>query len=86
MQSANRNPLAGQDALQVLEGVTHLFVAKGKKTLHFDLTETRPADAELLELLLGRSGKLRAPSIRKGTHLLVGYNEDILRVEFTRSA
>lgn len=62
----------------MLEGVTDLYVAKGKKTLHFDLASDRPPDAELMKLLLGRSGKLRAPAIKTGSRLLVGYNAEIL--------
>jgi arsenate reductase-like glutaredoxin family protein len=58
--------------------VTDLHVAKGKKVLHFDLTAGRPSDDELLALLLGRSGKLRAPAIRTGSQLVIGYNPEIL--------
>ena len=53
-------------------------VAKGKKVLDLDLSEERLSDDELLELMLGRSGKLRAPSIRVRNDLLIGYNEDLL--------
>jgi arsenate reductase-like glutaredoxin family protein len=53
-------------------------VAKGKKVLEFDLNRQRPSDDELLGLMLGRSGKLRAPSIRVGNELLIGYNDDLL--------
>ena len=53
-------------------------VAKGKKVLDVDLTADRPTDEELLALLLGRSGKLRAPTIRVRTELLVGYNQELL--------
>ena len=38
----------------------------------------RPADEELLPLLLGRSGKLRAPTFRCATRLIVGYNQALL--------
>ena len=78
MQSAGREPLEGVAALSVLEGVTELFVAKGKKVLHVDLAAAPLGDAELLGLLLGRSGKLRAPTIRTGDSLLVGYNSELL--------
>jgi hypothetical protein len=64
--------------LGLLEGIEHLHVAKGSKVLHFTLSHDRPSKATLLELLLGRSGKLRAPTIRKGTTLLVGYNSELL--------
>ena len=62
-----------------MEGITDLYVAKGKKTVHFDLANTRPSDEEILSLIMGRSGKLRAPAIRKGSVLVVGFNPDILR-------
>ena len=53
-------------------------MAKGKKSLFFDLEKQRPSDKELLGLLLGRSGKLRAPAIRIGRRLIVGYNSELL--------
>ena len=77
VQSATKEPVIGEAALTVLEGIEHLHVAKGTKILHFDLSRDRPADAELLGMLLGRSGKLRAPTIRTGATLLVGYNLDL---------
>ena len=66
-----------------MEGVTDLFVAKGKKTVHIALGDARPSDEELLGLLLGRSGKLRAPVLRAGSKLIVGYNADILEEQLT---
>ena len=63
--------------LALLEGMDELFVAQGK-VLHFDLKTERPADDELLGLLLGRSGKLRAPALRRGARLIVGYNQELL--------
>ncbi len=61
-----------------MDGLTDLYVAKGKKTVHFDLANDRPTDDEILGLIMGRSGKLRAPAIRKGSVLVVGFNPDIL--------
>jgi hypothetical protein len=62
----------------VLDGVTDLRVAKGRAVLRFDLVRDRPSDSVLLGLLLGRSGKLRAPTLRVGSRLLVGYNEELV--------
>lgn len=70
--------MVGEEALAVLEGIDELWVAKGRKILRFDLGADRPADEELLDLMLGRSGKLRAPTSRVGRRLLIGYNEDLL--------
>ena len=55
-----------------------LYVAKGRKTLHFDLKNDRPADEEILAVILGRSGTLRAPTLRRGSTFIVGYNDGIL--------
>lgn len=73
--------MEGEAALDLLAGVSDLFVAKGRKTLHYDLARERPPDADLLALLLGRSGKLRAPAMRVGSKLLVGYNDEMLTSE-----
>lgn len=75
---ATRDPVEGEAALALLEGITDLHVAKGRKTLHFDLEKHRPADREILAVILGRSGKLRAPALRVGSRMIVGYNADIL--------
>ena len=68
-----------QAALDLLDGVTDLFVAKGKKSLHIDLRKERPSDDDLLQLMLGRSGTLRAPTLKSGKRLIVGFNADILQ-------
>jgi len=70
--------VVGDAALELPEGADELWVAKGKRVERVDLTAERPDDAALLELLLGRSGKLRAPTLRTGARLLVGYNEELL--------
>ncbi len=78
VRSASKEPIEGRAALDVLDGITDLYVAKGKRVEHVDLTASRPSDDELLTVLLGRSGKLRAPTVRSGSRLLVGYNADLL--------
>lgn len=46
--------------------------------MHVDLTEARPSDEELLTMLLGRTGKLRAPAIKTGKKVVVGFNAELL--------
>jgi len=60
----------------VTRGVDEIYVARGKKAVHVDLKASRPGKAELLALLLGPTGGLRAPTLRVGRTLLVGFNED----------
>ena len=78
MRSATRDPLAGDEVLALLDGVSDLYVTRGKKVVHVDLGADRPADEDLVALLCSRFGKLRAPTMRSGDRLLVGYNAEML--------
>ena len=51
-------------------------VAKGKKIVTFEMADD-PSDDDLLAVMLGRSGTLRAPTLRRGKTLLVGFNADL---------
>ena len=59
----------------MLAGVDELYVTKGKRFVHVDLGKEKPDSAALLGLLLGPTGNLRAPTLRKGRTLLVGFDE-----------
>ena len=59
-----------------------LYVAKGKKIVHLDLKRQKPPRAALLGLLLGPTGNLRAPTLRKGRKLIVGFDEDTYKKLF----
>ena len=63
---------------RLARGRDRAFRRQGQRVLRFDLSSQRPTDEELLPLLLGRSGKLRAPALRCGTRLIVGYNQALL--------
>ena len=52
-----------------------LIAAKGKKVTTLDLQSAPPADAVLAGLMLGPTGNLRAPIMRVGQTILVGYND-----------
>jgi hypothetical protein len=52
-----------------------LVAAKGKKVTTIDLQSASPADDILAGLMLGPTGNLRAPIMRVGQTLLVGYND-----------
>ncbi len=71
------------EALALLDGVAELRVAKGRKVVEVDLTAgDRPADSELVDMMVSRWGKLRAPALRVGATFVVGYNQDILASVF----
>ncbi len=55
-----------------------LIAAKGKKVTTIDLRTAPPADEILAGLMLGPTGNLRAPIMRVGQTILVGYNDQAL--------
>ena len=59
-----------------MRNASQLYVAKGKKVVHINLRKEQPSDDELAKLLLGPSGNLRAPTLRKGKTLIVGFDEE----------
>ena len=52
-----------------------IYAAKGKRVVHMDLRRDKPAKTDLLGVLLGPTGNLRAPTLRKGRTLIVGFDE-----------
>ena len=52
-----------------------LIAAKGKKVTTIDLQSAPPADDVLAGLMLGPTGNSRAPIMRVGQTILVGYND-----------
>lgn len=77
--NAKKNPIKGRAALGVLDDVDELHVVKGQRVVRVDLRKQRPSDEELLSLLLGPSGNLRAPTVRRGRRLVVGFHEPTYR-------
>ena len=68
--------MEGDDALSLLVDVNQLYVAKGKKVVHVNLKTEELDNEAAKKLLLGPSGNLRAPTLRKGKTLIVGFNEE----------
>src|SRR4051794_21404468 len=72
--SAN-SKLGAKDALALARAATRLVVSKGTKLTVLDLREAH-TDDEILELLLGPTGNLRAPAMRRGSTLYVGFPKE----------
>jgi arsenate reductase-like glutaredoxin family protein len=73
---ANKQKKGRAEALQLAKTAAKIFVAKGKNIVSFDMKKDKPNDDALAAHLLGHTGNLRAPTIRVGTTLFVGFNED----------
>lgn len=57
-------------------GADEFYSARGKKVVHIDLKNERPDDAAILSLMLGPTGNLRAPTLRIGRTIIVGFDEE----------
>ena len=68
---ARKSKLTEEDLEELFDGAKEVVVTKGKKSLTF-----APGDPELASVALGRSGTLRAPTIKVGTRFRVGYSEE----------
>ncbi len=53
-----------------------MIVARGKKVVTFKMAD-KPGDDELAAAMLGPTGNLRAPTIRAGKTVLVGFSEEV---------
>ncbi len=55
---------------------------KGKKVTTFDLTTDKPVISDMLAVMLGPTGNLRAPTVVRGKIVLIGFNEEIYENNF----
>ena len=66
--------LGRDDAVSLARQCDTLIVAKGKKVTTFDVSGN-PGE-EMVNAMLGPTGNLRAPAVRSGRTLLVGFNAE----------
>ncbi|MCM3878128.1 MAG: hypothetical protein NEA02_17155 [Thermoanaerobaculia bacterium] len=74
-RKAKSDPLSEKDVRGLLKEVDEVVIAKGKSA------RTVPARDATLDDLRGPSGNFRAPIMRIGRRLLVGFHEESLRKE-----
>jgi arsenate reductase-like glutaredoxin family protein len=71
--------MAEKDAAKLIKQVKFFYAAKGKKVVSYNLERDKPKKADLIKLMLGPTGNLRAPTIRKGNKLIIGFNDEMYR-------
>ena len=75
--NAKKEKLQGPAALKMAAESNELFVGKGKKVVHLNLKKEPASDEAILKLMLGPTGNLRAPTLRVGKKLIVGFNQEM---------
>lgn len=72
--SANKK-LGKKDAAAIAKAASKLIVSKGKKVSEFGAADKDSKAA--IEAMLGPTGNLRAPTLRVGKTVLVGFSDEI---------
>jgi arsenate reductase-like glutaredoxin family protein len=71
--NAKKEKYGREKALELAAAVTDLYAAKGKNVVHINIKKDNPDEESLLKLMLGPTGNLRAPALRVGKRLLIGF-------------
>ena len=75
--NAAKEKMGPDEALELAGNASKIIVARGKRVVTFDMKKDRPDDETLLKHLLGPSGNLRAPTVRAGKTIAVGFNSEM---------
>jgi len=73
---AKKERIGEKAALALARGMRTVVVSKGTRVATFDLRADRIADSDLAAVIMGPTGNLRAPTLKAGTTLLVGFNAE----------
>lgn len=71
--------LGADEARELIRGASKIYIAKGKTLEEFPGGNV---SQEVVDKMLGATGNLRAPTIKVGKTLLVGFNEETYRKVF----
>lgn len=64
------------EAIALARTAERVVVARPKSVVIFDMKASPPDDETLAAHLLGPSGNLKAPTLRRGNTLLVGFSDE----------
>ena len=73
--NAKKQTYTGEDAWKVVAGADKVYAASGKNIIEFDPVTANKE--EMLKKITGRTGNLRAPTLKRGNVFFVGYNADM---------
>ncbi|PID72179.1 MAG: hypothetical protein CSB34_03755 [Desulfobulbus propionicus] len=72
---ARKEKIEGEAAWKLLSSADELIIGRGKK---FTVYNPKSDDKEIiLKQSLGRTGNLRAPTLKIGNKVIVGFSEDM---------
>ena len=71
-----------KDVDPILRKVDEIYSSRGKNVQYAHMKKDKPAKADVMKMILGPTGNLRAPTLRKGRTLVVGFHEDTYKNVF----
>ena len=72
--NASKEKIDANQTWEMIKGASSIHVAKGKKTISWNpKSDDRE---EILKTVMGPSGNLRAPTLKIGSNILVGFSEE----------
>lgn len=72
--------LQESDSRALLKSASKLIALKGKKVSEFSIAKS--VSKEAVAAMLGPTGNMRAPTLKVGKTLIVGFNQEIFQREF----
>jgi len=84
--SANKTKFPHDEAMNLIKDIDQIYSAKQNKVIHLDLKKQKPSKEEIAAIILGPTGNLRAPAIKTGKTLIVGFNKELLEEFISGSA
>jgi hypothetical protein len=72
---ARKEKIDKDQAWGLISGLSTVYIGKGKKVLSFEPDGINKE--EILRAALGRTGNLRAPALKTGNAIFIGFNDNI---------
>ena len=72
---ARKEKIGKDQAWELISGAKTIYIGKGKKILSMEPDKANKE--EILKASLGRTGNLRAPTLRTKSAMFIGFNDNI---------
>jgi arsenate reductase-like glutaredoxin family protein len=76
---ARRTRIGPSELSEVVKGAKTVLVSNGRSVARFDLSSGARGRSEMFARMVGPTGNLRAPTLRRGPLVVVGYHADSLK-------
>ena len=72
---ARKDTITAKPAFELINSFNKIIVGRGKKVLEFNPSPDNIDD--IMKVVLGRTGNLRAPAVQTGAALFIGFSDNI---------